>query len=301
MGIHAEPGTEVSLALSREAVALNRQASDIAGLCREIVTKTAQDIGGRKHVRVEGWTSIATTYGCITTIKSVERINAQPGMAGGILAIAELHRISDGALLSTGQGFVGEDEPTWYGGTIKRWSKVKNCEIDVLLPKRADFSIRAMAQTRATSRVCRGPFSHVVVLIDSGLSTTPAEEVIGSEDDIQMVTETKAQAPAKAAESPEPATKAPAKPIEVPRDAELGMREQFKGGKWKKVRIHFGKNGPKDHPPAGLALDELETNQLRWYVEEWQPKPFGNPPRISADDLMLRAALDAALDEEFSK
>jgi hypothetical protein len=34
-----------------------------------------------------------------------------------------------------------------------------------------------MAQTRAISRVCRSAFAHVVVLIDSDLSTTPAEEV----------------------------------------------------------------------------------------------------------------------------
>jgi hypothetical protein len=42
-----------------------------------------------------------------------------------------------------------------------------------------------MAQTRAISRVCRSAFAFVVVLIDSDLSTTPAEEI--AED----VTETK--------------------------------------------------------------------------------------------------------------
>jgi hypothetical protein len=34
-----------------------------------------------------------------------------------------------------------------------------------------------MVQTRAISRACRSAFAHIVVLIDSKLSTTPAEEV----------------------------------------------------------------------------------------------------------------------------
>jgi hypothetical protein len=34
-----------------------------------------------------------------------------------------------------------------------------------------------MAQTRAISRACRSAFAHVVVMMNAGLSTTPAEEV----------------------------------------------------------------------------------------------------------------------------
>ena len=48
---------------------------------------------------------------------------------------------------------------------------------DKELPKRADYAIRAMAQTRAISRACRSAFAHVVVMMNAGLSTTPAEEV----------------------------------------------------------------------------------------------------------------------------
>ena len=36
-----------------------RQATDVAGACREIVKATAQRIGNRDYVRVEGWQSIA--------------------------------------------------------------------------------------------------------------------------------------------------------------------------------------------------------------------------------------------------
>src|SRR3546814_16249625 len=45
------------------------------------------------------------------------------------------------------------------------------------MPKRADYAIRAMAQTRAITRACRSAFAHVVVMIDADLATTSAEEV----------------------------------------------------------------------------------------------------------------------------
>jgi hypothetical protein len=145
------------------------RATDVAGVCSEIVKRTARFIQGRKYVQVEGWQSIAAAYGCVASSIKVERIE------GGIRAIGELHRISDGSLLATAEGFVGEDEATWFGGELTdKWGKTKK------LPKRDDFAIRAMAQTRAISRVCRSAFAFVVVLIDANFSTTPAEEMSGA-------------------------------------------------------------------------------------------------------------------------
>ncbi len=141
---------------------LMTQATDVAGVCREIVSRTAQSIQGRKYVRVEGWQSIAAAYGCVASSKNVQEV------PGGVSATGELHRVSDGALIATAEGFVGADEPTWYGG-LNQYGKT--------LPKRPDYAIRAMAQTRAISRVCRSAFAFVVVMIDSKLSTTPAEEM----------------------------------------------------------------------------------------------------------------------------
>ena len=70
--------------------------------------------------------------------------------------------MSDGIVLATAEGFVGDDEPMWK--------------------KRPMYARRAMAQTRASSRVCRSAFAHVVVLIDKDLGTTPAEEMQGVVD-----------------------------------------------------------------------------------------------------------------------
>lgn len=142
-----------TLALTeREGVGdLMRRATDVAGVCREIVTKTARNIQGRRYVQVEGWQSIASAFGCTISISVVEACE------GGIRAVAQLLRQPDGAIIGQAEGFVGDDESMWA--------------------KRPLYARRAMAQTRATSRVCRSVFAFVVTLIDAGLSTTPAEEM----------------------------------------------------------------------------------------------------------------------------
>ncbi len=139
-----------------------RAATDAADLCKEIVLKSAVEIQRRRYVPIEGWQAIAVAHGCAASARNVERVE------GGVRAIGEVRRMSDGALISQGEGFVGEDEATWYGG-LNQWGKQQ--------PKRADYAIRAMAQTRAMSRACRAAFAHVVVMMNAGLATTPAEEV----------------------------------------------------------------------------------------------------------------------------
>lgn len=152
------------IALSQPAE-LVRQSTDVAGLCREIVLKTSLEIQGRKFIRCEGYMAIATAHGCLASSGPVERVE------GGYRAMGEIRRMSDGNLLASAEGFVGEDEPTWFGGEIQTRNGIKT------LPKRPDYAIRAMCSTRAISRACRSAFAHVVVLMDAGLSTTPAEEV----------------------------------------------------------------------------------------------------------------------------
>jgi hypothetical protein len=139
-----------------------RASTEAAEICKEIVVATSSNIQGKRYVAVEGWQAIAIAHGCALSAAHVERVD------GGVRAIGEVHRMSDGQLIATAEGFVGEDEPTWYGGQ----SRGKT------LPKRADYAIRAMAQTRAMSRAGRTAFAHVVVMMNAGLATTPAEEMI---------------------------------------------------------------------------------------------------------------------------
>jgi hypothetical protein len=153
---------EKQLSTTVNPAQLMQVSTDVAAVCGEIVKKTALQIKGRQYVRVEGWMAIATAHGCVAGSRDVEKVE------GGFRAIGEIRRMTDGALLATAEGFCGEDEVVWFGGKDqggKTWKK------------RPDFAIRAMASTRAISRVCRSAFSHVVVLIDADLSTTPAEEM----------------------------------------------------------------------------------------------------------------------------
>lgn len=150
---------------------LVRQSTDIAELCREIVVASSVVIQDRKYVRVEGWQAIATAHGCVASARDVHPVD------GGMVATGEIRRMQDGQLIATAEGFVGVDEPTWYGGETEVWDRKTRKRVPRTLPKRPEYAIRAMAQTRAISRACRGCFAHVVVLMNAGLSTTPAEEV----------------------------------------------------------------------------------------------------------------------------
>lgn len=134
---------------------LYRTSTDAAGLCKAIVIETAISIQGRKYVKVEGWQAIALAHGCVASADSVERVD-NPECAG-YRATGKVIRADTGQVLATGEGFVGDDEGAWN--------------------KRPVYARRAMAQTRAISRACRAAFAHVVVMMNAGLSTTPAEEV----------------------------------------------------------------------------------------------------------------------------
>ena len=249
---------------------LMRLATDTAGLCRDIVVKTAVDIQGRNYVKVEGWMAIATAHGCVagaTNVKQDER---------GTSATGEIRRISDGALICVAEGFVGADEPTWYGGVIDTRNGPKT------MPKRPDYAIRAMAQTRAISRACRSAFAHVVVMMDAGLSTTPAEEVpFGGFDN--------SPAHAKPAERRVNEEKPP---IQVPRDTPRPTAPAPAGGRWEDVVIHFGKD--KDR-----RLGDMPAVKLEWWCLQWNPNEYPKGSgKYDPKDLALRAALDVCLNEQ---
>jgi hypothetical protein len=237
----------VQLPQSENPQALMRHATNVAEICREIVNATARQIGKKKYVEVEGWQSIATTYGCVLSARDVERVD------GGFRAIGEVRRLDNNEIISTAEGFVGDDEPDWAA--------------------RKEYARRAMAQTRAMSRAARTAFAFVVVLMRSGLSTTPAEEITADGFDNRPMKRANATATDAGAPPPprRPATAAAAN-----------------NGDWRTVRIHFGKH-------KSTALGEMNESLLQWYIEHWEPKEWNG--RISEEDKSLRAALDAAAAE----
>lgn len=256
------------------ATELYRQSTDIANLCKEIVCKTAMEIQGRKFVRVEGWMSIATAHGCLASTRDVERIE------GGVRCIGEIRRMTDGVVLASAEGFVGEDEPTWFGGDVDKWANGKLVATRHQ-PKRPDYAIRAMCQTRAISRACRSAFAHVVVLMDAGLSTTPAEEVPagGFEPEPDGPREKAAR---EANRHPEPSGAGKG------HYGQTGVSPEPFTGDWREVECHFGKN-------KGLSLGKMTPRQRDFYYDNAH-KPSERPP--SKDDLRFLAALDAMAAEQ---
>ena len=148
-------------------VELWQASTNAAHLCKQIVQERAINLQGKKYVPVEGWQAIALAHGCVASAENVRHVE------GGIAADGVIRRMSDGVEIARAEGFVGEDEPVWYGG---RTGSGK------ILPKRPEFAIRAMAQTRGISRAGRSAFAHVVVMMAVGLETTPYEEMQGVGD-----------------------------------------------------------------------------------------------------------------------
>jgi hypothetical protein len=325
--------SEIQLSQPAELV---RQSTDIAGLCKQIVLKSAMEIQGRKYVKVEGWQSIATAHGCLASSRDVERIE------GGYKAIGEVRRMSDGSLLASAEGFVGEDEPTWFGGPMPDGHGGTKT-----LPKRPDYAIRAMCQTRAISRACRSAFAHVVVMMDCGLSTTPAEEVPqgGFHDEPEQGRITEDVIPGKywdikRRQGIDAANKwlgtaydgarvgAKKTPDgwrvvvfgedggESSQDGQDGAGSGSAGstqgtgsgsgsgsagagpvGSWRNVKVHFGK---KNGPILGKTLGELPIDKLDWLRGQMEEKAKLGTRNMKKDERQLLAALVLELAERKS-
>jgi uncharacterized protein (DUF3820 family) len=222
-----------------------RQATDVAGVCRAIVIETAQQIGkgDKKYVRVEGWQSIAVAHGCVASARDVERLE------DGYRCIGEVKRMDNGQVISSAEGFLGDDEPMWAS--------------------RPTYAKRAMVQTRAISRACRSAFAHIVVLIDSRLSTTPAEEVpYGGFQDIN--TEKFEEAP-----KAEPAKISKADLADI--TAKLNSPNKTNGTEPRDMELKFGKyKGSTLRQIA--AFGEKGLDYLDWLSkQELKPGKDGQP------------------------
>lgn len=253
-----------------ESVAqLMRRATDVAGVCRQIVTNTAMELQGRKYVRVEGWMSIAAAYGCVPTIRSVDEDEK-----GNVRAVAELRR-HDGSVLASAEGYVGVDEPKWARG-----------------PR---YARRGMAQTRAISRVCRSVFAFCVTLIDKNLSTTPAEEIpdgetvstAGAPKRGTAALKEKLAAPAQV--EPPPPSDADAPPHV---DAEVVDEPTSNGAaapeRSRRTQVRFGRS-------KGKHLCELEAKDLEYHLAAAKKAVEANDPKWHEHNLGWLSLVEAEL------
>lgn len=133
---------------------LVERATEMAEALAKVVEdrKLYLKIGSKKHIYVEGWTTLGAMVGVFPSIewcRPVER---------GWEARCVVRRLADGRDLSAGEAQCTREENNWRA--------------------RDDFAIRSMAQTRATSKAMRIPLAWIVSL--GGYEPTPAEEVDGA-------------------------------------------------------------------------------------------------------------------------
>jgi hypothetical protein len=199
--------------------------------------KLSVGISGKEHVLVEGWTTLAALNGCTP----LEISNEDAG-GGVFVAVVELVNSN--------------------GRTIGRASS--ECGSEPMWAKRDPNARRSMANTRATSKVCRQVFSWVMAL--AGYATTPAEEMDFAKE--------------------APAEKAP--------QSEWDGNLRFKSGKnkgkaWKDMNDNFvqwaateADGAMKDMGAKELARRaKLESNVVEGEVVEREPGsddlPFAQP------------------------
>lgn len=161
-----EPGGELvhvdqpptTLFRTDDPVEVVARATQVADALKGVLERQGltSNIGGKQHVRVEGWTTLGAMVG-VTAIPVWTRPldgTAPQGKTFGFEARVEA-RTLDGRVIGAADAMCTRNEG--------RWSKAD------------DYAIRSMAQTRATSKALRGPLGFVVTL--AGYEATPAEEI----------------------------------------------------------------------------------------------------------------------------
>lgn len=132
--------------------AMVHQASEIATALAGVIEKQKlfTSIQGRKHVRVEGWTTLGMMLGILPREVEVKEIDG-----GDYEATVELYNVKSGQVVGRASALCGKDE--------RRWASADR------------YARRSMATTRATGKAYRLGFAWILAL--AGYEATPAEEI----------------------------------------------------------------------------------------------------------------------------
>jgi hypothetical protein len=156
-----EPTAEIIPApanlLQIQPVEMLRQAWVIAQPLTKMITQSHLSVAiqGRKFVKVEGWTALGSMLGVFPVVVWTRRIDVVgPTGEDGWEACVEARTMA-GAVVGRAEAMCSRSERTWSS--------------------RDDYALRAMAQTRATSRALRGPLGFVMAM--GGFEATAAEEM----------------------------------------------------------------------------------------------------------------------------
>lgn len=127
-------------------------ASEMAAILKGVIEKQQlyADIKGKKHITVEGWTTLGALLGIVPRESSTIRLED-----GSYEARVDLLRSADGTIVGGASAICSVNERQW-----------KNAD---------DNARRSMAITRATGKAYRLGYSWISAL--AGYAVTPAEEM----------------------------------------------------------------------------------------------------------------------------
>lgn len=226
LAVQVRQNSEIGLFGTRDPAAIIGKAKTVAQALKDVIVKQGlvSRISGKEYPRCEAWTLLGTMLGVFPVCVWSRQVE------GGWEARVEA-RTKDGAVIGAAEAECLRSERNWSN--------------------RDDFSLRSMAQTRATAKCLRMPLGFVMSL--SGFEPTPAEE---------MIEQAQAHAaPARQAAKPEakkPSGEATAKHLtrmlEVLKAGPDGQNRQT-------VTEFFRKIGP---PHALMPNEELGDLPLRF-------------------------------------
>jgi hypothetical protein len=130
--------------------------TEMANVLKDVIEKQRlyTVIQGKKHVQVDGWTTLGTLLGILPREKSVIELPDS-----SFVAEVELVRYDSGRVVAGASSLCSVEE--------KRWATADK------------YARRSMAVTRATGKAYRLAFSWIIKM--AGYESTPAEEMDGIE------------------------------------------------------------------------------------------------------------------------
>jgi hypothetical protein len=163
-----EPGQELervgpvavqtNLFRTDDPVLVVQRATEVANALKSVLDtqNLTSNVGGRKHVNVEGWQTVGTMLGIVPVVVWTRPLEGaeQPKGAHSWEARVEA-RTLDGRIVGAAEAVCSRGEKTWSN--------------------REDYALKSMAQTRATSKALKSVLGFVVSL--AGYSSTPLEEM----------------------------------------------------------------------------------------------------------------------------
>lgn len=145
------PAQEVGLFGTQDPAAIIDRARVVAKALKDVIVKQGlvSRIQGKEYAKCEAWTLLGTMLGVFPVL-----VWSKP-VEGGWEARVEA-RTKDGSIIGAAEAQCLRAERNWSN--------------------RDDFTLRSMAQTRATAKCLRMPLGFVMSL--SGFEVTPAEEMV---------------------------------------------------------------------------------------------------------------------------